>query len=295
MAVTETGGNNSISFAPTPASPAALSAFKTKPAGKGRRCKNASDGLLASSSSSSSAAALVTPRQTNVLLVKNPVGHARPSTYTLPAEPHAYGLPPAMRNATAAQVLHHWHTNEKSKNAEPPLDFTAMNKASAKDGVTQPGPQYEYRKTHPIRKKIADGSKGFRAGALQSDTPAPAKPSWRKLPSDTNASFTYGLPTRPSSPVVRCMTDYYQRQYDEEMLRREAAKEAAIKKKMPQHRHDPTRALQHKPTRHLTIFERDPATLFKMKQFQHAEARVDHIRREDDVQLRRSAGHPVVV
>jgi hypothetical protein len=122
--------------------------------------------------------------------------------------------------------------------------------------------QFEHRIAHPIRVKVIDYSSSRKTS--------------RCLPSDTDPNFSYGKPTRPSSPVANLMSDHYQREY-EAQIRSEAEeheKLMATKKKHPTKK-DLINPLQKPKKKHLTIFERDPNSLFKMPRFTNMNSRVD--------------------
>ncbi|KAJ3364500.1 hypothetical protein GGF32_001600 [Allomyces javanicus] len=204
----------------------------------------------------------------NTLLVKSPVGKARPTCYTLPCDEHVYGKKVDRRpDETTAKVLTSWQTKQKSKNAVPSLDYVSMNKLTLHAGIVDPKGQYEHRKLHPIRMKVIDHA--------THPTPRSAR---RHLPSDTDPTFTYGKPTRPSSPVGKLMSDHYQREYDEAMKMREEehARALAAMTHRPRTRKDQMVPLQHPKPKHLTIYERDAKGLFKMPRFRDVPARVDH-------------------
>ncbi|KAI9178718.1 hypothetical protein H9P43_005380 [Blastocladiella emersonii ATCC 22665] len=210
-----------------------------------------------------------TKAQPNTLLVKYPVGKAKPSSYTLPPNEHVYGRGVDRKpDETTAKVLSNWQTKQKSKNAEPALDYVAMNKQCIHEGIVDPRAQYEHRKTHPIRVKVIDHS-------------TPGRRALRRLPSDTDPLFTYGKPTRPSSPVAKLMSDHYEREYmamlEAERARADAAAAASGShaNRTPRTLREQVVPLQRPKPKHLTIYERDVDSLFKMPRFRDVAGRVD--------------------
>ncbi|ORZ35459.1 hypothetical protein BCR44DRAFT_52345 [Catenaria anguillulae PL171] len=217
-------------------------------------------------------------RTNNPLLIKYPVGKPKPVSYALPDEEHVYGRPIDRRpDETTAKVLSSWQTKQKTKNAVPSLDYVTMNKMCVQEGIVDARGQYEHRKSHPIRVKLIDHSDGRRTSA-------------RKLPSDANPHFAYGLPTRPSSPVSKLMSDHYEREYAAQVAAKEAehnnksrskrGKVKSVKEQMV--------PLQKPKPKHLTIFERDVQGLFKMPRFRGVEPRVDSWQ---ELPLRRDGQH----
>jgi len=72
-----------------------------------------------------------------VLLVKDDVGRAKPSTRRLPHEQFTFGKPESKNCESAAQVTQKWQLHEKSNriNSPDPRDFKKLNKMSLRDGA----------------------------------------------------------------------------------------------------------------------------------------------------------------
>ncbi|KAJ1558445.1 hypothetical protein HK405_013669 [Cladochytrium tenue] len=235
----------------------------------------------------SSSAALAAAISNNPLLVKDGVGKGRPSVYDLPADDHVYGKR-VERNPDecAAKVLHTWNVRAKSKNAVPALDYVAMNRNSARQGVGRPDEIREFRRQHPVRLRVGDA--GAEAASLSSSSASSAAAAGARrrfadpLPHDRDPEFTYGKPTRPSTPVACLMTDIYQREWvkDQEKKateRQEREKEKAKKK----HTTTVTPAKVPLPKKILLV-DKDPYTLFKLSRFARAGPRIDSWRAPDD-------------
>ncbi|KAI8592695.1 hypothetical protein BDZ88DRAFT_407329 [Geranomyces variabilis] len=234
----------------------------------------------------------------NVLLVHSSVGKTRPSVYSLPGMNHIYGKRVERDGSGCAEVLQHWHvhTNPRdSSNAPRMLNYVAMNRGAAKDGIVSPRDLRAYRKLHPIRINVSmsgrggssdndEGSGGVKTvhgGALYRKAP---------IPSDGDPRFTYGKPTRPSTPVADLMTDRYQREWLVQQERRlaEANRAPKNKPKNPPTKSSPTNQSRSSP-KILSIAERDPRTLWKLSKFTHVPAHLDTWRAKSDPALQFAA------
>ncbi|KAJ3090871.1 hypothetical protein HK102_002418 [Quaeritorhiza haematococci] len=93
-------------------------------------------------------------KPTNPLLIKGETGKPKPSVYDLPPPEHAYGQK-FERDPTecAETVLRHWQASQTSKNRTPALDYIAMNRTTAKQGIS-PKEIRTFRKEHPVRIKV---------------------------------------------------------------------------------------------------------------------------------------------
>jgi len=79
----------------------------------------------------------------NVLLVKDDVGKAKPSTFDLPGPEFAYGLrgPDDQEGAGIGftkAVTRSWALHQKSKKKKPDKDFKKLNIVSSKEKATNP-------------------------------------------------------------------------------------------------------------------------------------------------------------
>jgi hypothetical protein len=86
-----------------------------------------------------------------------------------------------------------------------------MNRNSTKKGIIKPKEIHTFRQANPIRVKVGGHVASIGQHALTVER--------RKgpLPSDSDPYFTYGNPTRPSTPVGHLMTDKYQREWLEKV------------------------------------------------------------------------------
>ncbi|KNC98380.1 uncharacterized protein SPPG_06087 [Spizellomyces punctatus DAOM BR117] len=217
---------------------------------------------------------------TNVLLVKDYVGKTRPSVYSLPGLNHVYGKRVERDpNESTATVLQHWHVRALSKDSAPALDYIAMNRNSAKQGIINPKAIRTYRKLHPVHV----GTEEHHLGGLKTMNGGNALYRKAPLPSDHDQWFTYGKPTRPSTPVAALMTDKYQREWLEQQEANEKTSLPKVKaKKKKQVNSVQQRSQKAAPLTTLSIAERDPWSLWKMSRFQKVPADINSWRSKDD-------------
>ena len=92
-------------------------------------------------------------------------------------------------------VLQHWETIKAIKKQDVTgLDYIAMNRNTAKEGIITAKGAIDFRKKNPVHIKI--GSHSTRRITSQLGGPGEHKPGHGPLPSDKDAQFTYGQPTR---------------------------------------------------------------------------------------------------
>jgi len=219
------------------------------------------------------------PAHMNILLLKSGIGRARPPVYDLPGPDHIYGCTVGLRathadaERRAGEVAVDLPSLWRKQTEKLPTDFVKLNKAAAKDGVVTSTQTMEYRKAHPHLVRLANGTKvaaigvdGTKRTIVAGQALIQLK-SKSRLPSDSNPTFVYGKPTRPSTPVARLVSGVYAQQ--EEGEPQEAARKIAKGKKS---RRPKAAAKVVKPPRapkKLENPEEGPAPLFKMKRFAH--------------------------
>ncbi|KAJ3334158.1 hypothetical protein HDU76_008620 [Blyttiomyces sp. JEL0837] len=231
----------------------------------------------------------------NPLLVKDSVGKSRPTVYDLPGQNHVYGKK-VERNPEecAAQVLQNWNVKAKSKHAVPALDYISMNRNTAKQGISSPSEIRQYRKSHPIRMKIGEsnisrGLNGANGGSNNGDALTSAEIRKQRLlgplPHEKDPNFTYGEPTRPSTPVALLMTDVYQREWIEEQERRVQEKQTREKEKAKTKQTKTVTPAKVPLPKKQVLVDKDPKTLFKMSKFKSAGPKITSWRTSDDPAL----------
>ncbi|KAL5039258.1 hypothetical protein BDV3_002634 [Batrachochytrium dendrobatidis] len=167
----------------------------------------------------------------NPLLVKHVVGKTRQTVYDLPGEDHVYGKQIERDSTEKTGVIAQNQSSKATitaKHSAPALDYITMNRNAAKKGIISPKSIREYREENPIRCASGDHSlyngkaSGQERGLQRTRGP---------LPSDTNVNFTYGKPTRPSTPVSCLMTDRYQREWLDQLESKQKEQEKINKTK----------------------------------------------------------------
>jgi len=80
-------------------------------------------------------------KRTNVLIVKDDVGLAKPSTRTLPKDGFVFGKSNVHNTESAGEVTTSWKAHDpsmtKTAKAGPVRDFAKLNKLVIKDGATE--------------------------------------------------------------------------------------------------------------------------------------------------------------
>ncbi|KAI8905918.1 hypothetical protein EDD86DRAFT_63059 [Gorgonomyces haynaldii] len=169
-------------------------------------------------------------------------------------------------------VVHHWQVNTISKDIVPALDYVTMNRNSIKKGIITPKEMREYQATHPVRVKVGEHFAvrvpvgGLELGAQRRRGP---------LPSDKDPHYTYGNPTRPSTPVARLMTDQYQRQWLDMIAKKQEESEKLEMERLRKKHQQKKAAINHKVIHKTPVLEKDVSTLFKMSKFKKVNAKID--------------------
>lgn len=154
-----------------------------------------------------------TPPFDNPLLKKSQLGRPLQRGYSLPGDANfTYGRPNVTKDNGASEALSGWspsgplmpitgHTERK-----PERDFIALNKACIGAGLVTASDQFQYRATHDVRRRISDEEK--------------SKSKVKRIP----ASMTFGISTRPSTPVFDLLEHKYQDRWLQERRKTELTK-----------------------------------------------------------------------
>ncbi|XP_070582073.1 cilia- and flagella-associated protein 77-like [Ptychodera flava] len=153
----------------------------------------------------------------NPLLTKPQLGVALKRGFTLPSAQFTYGRPNASKDGGAAEAVSGW-TGLSSlpilrKEKKQDRDFIALNKAAVNAGLVSAPEQYQYRATHDVRRRVSEEEKN--------------KVRTRRIP----ASMTFGVSTRPSTPVFDLIENKYQDRWLQERRKTELAKREKIQQK----------------------------------------------------------------
>ncbi|EER15608.1 conserved hypothetical protein, partial [Perkinsus marinus ATCC 50983] len=137
-------------------------------------------------------------RNRNPLLMRDEVGHAKPTYYDLPSGGFVYGKSQGADPEGAKEVTTKWKSHTPKPVAQVNvLDFRYLNKSALDDGKCRTATEQKvYRQQHP--KFIVHKSAQQR---LQEEEARREHP----LPAD----FVYGKKTRPSTPISYVISNQF--------------------------------------------------------------------------------------
>jgi len=167
---------------------------------------------------SSSLAARYENTYDNPLLFKSELGRPFQRGFTLPSPDFTYGRPNLAKDGGAADAVSGWvptHAVQTlpRKEKRPDRDFIALNKACVGAGLVTAQEQFEYRATHDVRRRVTDEEKN--------------KTKLKRIP----ASMTFGVSTRPSTPVFDLLEHKYQDRWLQERRKSELSKREKMQEK----------------------------------------------------------------
>lgn len=143
----------------------------------------------------------------NPLLVKIQTGKGRASTYSLPPEGFTYGRRDNFEEEGVREVVNSWQKHSPAPESVPGRDFVRLNRSAVVKGAVSSKDIAAFRSTHDARLK---------SGATITKGAAP----------QLDQSFTYGRPSKPSTPIHDVLTNSFQRNAILDARRRAAAEEA---------------------------------------------------------------------
>jgi len=139
-------------------------------------------------------------RSGNAVLVKDDIGRAKPTIYSLPPAGFAYGKSEPADAEGAREVTMHWAAHvPRPKPGIACQDFRKLNRTAAKSGVRNAKDLVEFRKYNDIK--------------LLPPGPAGCLP--KVIPSDVIPSFSYGSKSRPSTPIAHVVGNQYATESEE--------------------------------------------------------------------------------
>lgn len=166
---------------------------------------------------SSSLAARYENTYDNPLLFKSQLGRPFQRGFTLPSPDFTYGRPNLAKDGGAADAVSGWVPTAVQtlprKEKRPERDFVALNKACVGAGLVTAQEQFEYRATHDVRRRVTDEEKN--------------KTKLKRIP----ASMTFGVSTRPSTPVFDLLEHKYQDRWLQERRKSEMSKREKMQQK----------------------------------------------------------------
>lgn len=153
----------------------------------------------------------------NPLLFKSELGRPFQRGFTLPSPEFTYGRPNIAKDGGAAEAVAGWNpTTIQSvprRDKQPERDFVALNKACVGAGLVTAQEQFEYRATHDVRRRVSEEEKN--------------KTKSKRIP----ASMTFGVSTRPSTPVFDLLEHKYQDRWLQERRKSEMSKREKVQQK----------------------------------------------------------------
>ncbi|XP_060762715.1 cilia- and flagella-associated protein 77 [Neoarius graeffei] len=153
---------------------------------------------------------VVRESMTNNPLIKKPkLGKTKSRGMSYPGPDFVYGAVTTIRDGGAAEALSSWYTPSPSSSSSTQYrkleqDFVALNREGVKSGLVTAKELQQYRATHNIRRSVA--CKSFKS------TPV-------RIPQDV----TFGVPTRPSTPIASLLEYRYGRKWLEEQQAKDRA------------------------------------------------------------------------
>ncbi|KAK6313584.1 hypothetical protein J4Q44_G00169310 [Coregonus suidteri] len=123
-------------------------------------------------------------------------------------------LSTTIQDGGVSEALSNWHTHSlptsgsSGHSRRPEKDFVALNREGVKSGLVTAKEHYQYRATHD-RRRAAPARRG-------SHVPVPPR-----IPRDT----TFGISTRPSTPICELLEHKYAQHWLEEQQAKERALE----------------------------------------------------------------------
>lgn len=160
----------------------------------------------------------------NPLLMKSELGRPMKRGFALPSPDFAYGRPNVAKDGGAVEAMTGWTPTgmlpSHGGSAEKKMgrDFMALNKACVGSGLITAKEQFEYRATHDVRKRVTEEEKN--------------KTKIRRIP----ASMTFGVSTRPSTPVFDLLENKYQDRWLQERRKSQVAKRERHQQKQHQNK-----------------------------------------------------------
>ena len=128
----------------------------------------------------------------NPLLVKIQTGKVKATTYSLPPEGFVYGRRDQYQEEGVKEVVNSWQNHTPPAEAVPGRDFVKLNRTAVVRGAVSSKDIAQFRTTHDARLKT--GATITKGQAKQLDP-----------------TFTYGRPSKPSTPIHDVLNNTFQR------------------------------------------------------------------------------------
>ncbi|XP_056394383.1 cilia- and flagella-associated protein 77 [Hyla sarda] len=189
----------------------------------------------------------------NQLLQKAELGKTKKRCYSLPGPDFTYGQDSYLREGGVAEAIGHWRTVEaRAHERKLESDFVTLNREAVKSGLVTAAEHQAFRNTHKIWRPVNEGRQ---------------KPRSQRLPQDV----TYGICTRPSTPIYDLIENKYQQLWLEQQRQATEALRMMSKEKIQLRKVQDTRTTQ------LRRYQppADPAPLWKLPQFEKVGPHLD--------------------
>ncbi|XP_075041388.1 cilia- and flagella-associated protein 77 isoform X2 [Mixophyes fleayi] len=181
------------------------------------------------------------------------LGKSMRKCYSLPGPNFTYGQNSFLKDGGVAEAIGHWRSVEaKARQRKLESDFVALNREAVKSGLVTAAEHQTFRNTHDIWRPVTEGH---------------AKHHGLRLP----PGMTYGISTRPSTPIMELMEHRYQQVWLEHQRQATEALRLRSKEKMKLGKAQDTRT---------TILRRyqppeEPAPLWQLPHFQKVGPHLD--------------------
>ncbi|XP_041098621.1 cilia- and flagella-associated protein 77 isoform X2 [Polyodon spathula] len=151
----------------------------------------------------------------NPLLIRADLGRSRSRAFILPGKEFVFGKPNITTDGGVPEVMSHWATlvpitRSSSKPRRAGQDFMALNREAVKSGLVTAHEHYQFRATHDLKLR-----------------PPPVAARLHCSPPD----ITFGVHTRPSTPIFDLLEHRYQQRWLEECRSAQKASQTKEKKK----------------------------------------------------------------
>ncbi|XP_036382004.1 cilia- and flagella-associated protein 77 [Megalops cyprinoides] len=147
----------------------------------------------------------------NPLLIRPSLGRTRSKGLAIPGPDFVYGTVTTVKDGGVSEALSHWRSHSLPGSSSGAhgrrgeKDFVVLNREGVKSGLVTAKEHYQYRATHDVR------------------CPTPAKKGSRLDPAHRIPDMTFGIPTRPSTPISHLLEQRYAKRWLEEQQSRDQA------------------------------------------------------------------------
>ncbi|KAJ7993813.1 hypothetical protein DPEC_G00258610 [Dallia pectoralis] len=198
----------------------------------------------------------------NPLLIRPVLGKTKSHGLPCPGPDFVYGTVTTIQDGGVSEALSNWRTHavttsSSSQSRRPEKDFVAMNREGVKSGLVTAKEHYQYRATQD-RRRAAPDRRGSRI-------PVPSR-----IPPGT----TFGISTRPSTPIHELLEHKYAQLWVEEQQVKEKAREESQLNKPKLGRIPDTRTTLLRKSRPVP----ETTTLWKLPRFQQIGPALDTFR-----------------